>query len=196
MRKKTVRSNIPDYFNRRFGFKTTREERLKNSMIYTELSEFKTAQERIDYLEKEKQERRLAEKARKKTGLNLGTKGSRFVSRLVKHLRKEQRRLSILVPDYFNKKFGFQTTIKERSRFSSLYGTLVYVCKTHEERLYVLRADLEEHSFRNQRYKDLGVETDMQLVAMKFYKRFIKTMEKRRLRSLAVLDEFEKIEKN
>jgi len=35
----------------------------------------------------------------------------------------------------------------------------------------------------------------MQLVAMKFYKRFIKTMEKRRLRSLAVLDEFEKIKK-
>ena len=194
-----MRSNIPDYFNRRFGFKTTREERLKNSMIYTELSEFKTAQERIDYLEKEKQERRLAEKDRKKTGLNLGTKGSRFVSRLVKHLRKEQRRLRVLhfpLPDYFNTKFGFKTTIEERSRFSSLYGTLVYVCKTHEQRLYVLRADLEEHSFRNQRYKDLGVETDMQLVAMKFYKRFIKTMEKRRLRSLAVLDEFEKIEKN
>jgi len=35
----------------------------------------------------------------------------------------------------------------------------------------------------------------MQLVAMKFYKRFIKTMEKRRLRSLAVLDEFGKIKK-
>ena len=100
------------------------------------------------------------------------------------------------IPDYFSKRFGFRTTREERSRFSSLYGTLAYACKTHEERLYVLRADLEEHSFRNQRYKDLGVETDMQLVAMKFYKRFIKTMEKRRLRSLAVLDEFGKIEKN
>jgi len=30
---------------------------------------------------------------------------------------------------------------------------------------------------------------------MKFYKRFIKTMEKKRLRSLAVLDEFAKIKK-
>ena len=100
------------------------------------------------------------------------------------------------IPDNFNRKFGFRTTREERSRFSSLYGTLVYVCKTHEERLYVLRADLEEHSFRNQRYKDLGVETDIQLVAMNFYKRFINTMDKKRLRSLAVLDEFGKIEKN
>ena len=99
------------------------------------------------------------------------------------------------IPDNFNRKFGFRTTREERSRFSSLWVALVYECKTYEQRLDMLKADLEEHSFRNQRYKDLGVETDMQLVAMKFYKRFIKTMEKRRLRSLAVLDEFGKIKK-
>lgn len=97
------------------------------------------------------------------------------------------------IPDNFNRKFGFRTTREERSRFSSLWVALVYECKTYEQRLDMLKADLEEHSFRNQRYKDLGVETDMQLVAIKFYKRFIKTMEKRRLRSLAVLDEFAKI---
>ena len=33
------------------------------------------------------------------------------------------------IPDNFNRKFGFRTTREERSRFSSLYGTLVYVCK-------------------------------------------------------------------
>lgn len=100
------------------------------------------------------------------------------------------------IPDNFNRKFGFRTTREERSRFSSLWVALVYECKTYEQRLDMLKADYEEHSFRNQRYKDLGVETDMQLVAMKFYKRFIKTMEKRRLRSLAVLDEFAKIKKD
>ena len=99
------------------------------------------------------------------------------------------------IPDNFNRKFGFRTTREERSRFSSLWGALVYDCKTYEQRLDMLKADLEEHSFRNQRYKDLGVETDIQLVPMKFYKRFIKTMEKKRLRSLAVLDEFAKIKK-
>ena len=99
------------------------------------------------------------------------------------------------IPDNFNRKFGFRTTREERSRFSSLWVALVYECKTYEQRLDMLKADLKEHSFRNQRYKDLGVETDMQLVAIKFYKRFIKTMEKRRLRSLAVLDEFAKIKK-
>ena len=99
------------------------------------------------------------------------------------------------IPDYFNRRFGFRTTRGERSRFSSLWVALVYECKTYEQRLDMLKADYEEHSFRNQRYKDLGVETDMQLVAMKFYKRFIKTMEKRRLRSLSLLDEFAKIKK-
>ena len=100
------------------------------------------------------------------------------------------------IPDNFNRKFGFRTTREERSRFSSLWVALVYECKTYEQRLDMLKADLEEHSFRNQRCKDSGFETDMQLVAMKFYKRFINTMDKKRLRSLAVLDEFGKIEKN
>lgn len=47
-----TQKNMPDFFKRKFGFKTTRKERSDYCTIYSELIEFDTAKKKIDFLRK------------------------------------------------------------------------------------------------------------------------------------------------